>query len=351
MTNIGTFAEENRGSTMNNLSMGSKGARAGAPDLGRSFGTELSARELAQRQHYVVPSQQGENLEVPQRRDQLTPASGGTTFAANGVPSYYNNYDGMPVPYAAPSEMKENFILKSAIRDAAAKEIKESVGDGSPGVIRTDPITDDEVAYLKSMKDMSELAKFDDYVETYIDPRKPGNMKWLMEIYPAYVERRLQQAHTDYEFALRNQMIDQWGINTFDDLHFKYLVDQGKIKGPRLASDRPAVDSSYTPGWLSPYNFQSPNRGSSLLYLPFARAQHGRRPIDPNQWAFNRENRPLGKGNTPQELARGMYDVPDDGPRTLNTRGPDIVPPRRPSADTGPAPVPLNVGGALRNMR
>ena len=62
-----------------------------------------------------------------------------------------------------------------------------------------------------------------------MDPRKPGNLKWLMEVYPDYVSRRIGQVHTDYEFALRNQMIDSWGINTFDDLHFKYLVDQGIV--------------------------------------------------------------------------------------------------------------------------
>lgn len=53
----------------------------------------------------------------------------------------------------------------------------------------------------------------------------------FIEIYPDFVTRRIQQVNTDYEYALRNQMIDSWGINTFDDLHFKYLVDQGKIKG------------------------------------------------------------------------------------------------------------------------
>ena len=45
---------------------------------------------------------------------------------------------------------------------------------------------------------------------------------------PDYINRKLQAAHNDYEFQIRNQMINQWGLNTFDDLHFKYLVDQGK---------------------------------------------------------------------------------------------------------------------------
>jgi len=296
-------------SIQNTMGMSGKNARSGAPDLGQAFGQELSARELNARQHYVTPSNDGNNEALMDRRDAIP--EGGKT-GRDALPYYYNNYDGLPVPYSAPSEQKENFLLRSAVRDAAGREIQERAAAGQqPGVIRTDPITDGEVAYLKSMKDQAELAKFDDYVESFIDPRQPGNMKWLMEIYPDYVNRRLQQAHTDYEFALRNQMIDSWGINTFDDLHFKYLVDQGKVAGPRLMNRRPTVDSTYTPGWLSPYNFQSPRKDSSDLRLPFASAQHGRRPANADNWTMDRSNRPLGKGTTEQLMARGMYDAKD----------------------------------------
>ena len=203
--------------------------------------------------------------------------------------------------------------MKSAIRDAANAEIDTMKERGqAPNVIRTDPITEGEVAYLKTMKDQAELAKFDEYVESFIDPRQPGNMKWLMEVYPDYVERRLQQAHTDYEYALRNQMIDSWGINTFDDLHFKYMVDQGTISGPRLATSRPAVDASYAPGVFSPWNFIKPdNRG--VLFLPFDSAQTGARPVT-GRGGWIRNQRVAGGGTNNQEMARGMYAIPPDYP-------------------------------------
>ena len=293
----------NMGDTMG---MSGKNARVGGPDLGRQFGAELSARELNARQHNVPASQP---TDPNQRRDRMTAAA----TAGDPMPYYYNNYDGLPVPYAAPSEQKENFMLRSAVRDAAAAEVqKRADANKPPGLLRVDPITDEEVSYLKSMKDQAELAKFDDYVESFIDPRMPGNMKWLMEIYPDYVNRRLQQAHTDYEFALRNQMIDSWGINTFDDLHFKYMVDQGKILGPSLKQPVQAIDSTYTPGWLSPYNFQSPRKTRGRMYFPFASAQSGRKPDNARNWSMDRAGRPLGRGNTEQELARGMYDQDGD---------------------------------------
>ena len=128
-------------------------------------------------------------------------------------------------------------------------------------MIRTDPISDEEVSYLQAMKDQSELADFDRYVNSLVDPRKPGNLKWLMEIYPEFVNRRLSQVHTDYEYALRNQLIDSWGINTFDDLHFKYLVDQGKVKGPHLQADLIDQDAGYSAGYLSPFQFKNVRYG------------------------------------------------------------------------------------------
>jgi len=263
--------------------------------MGEGQASGLAARELAHQAHFVQPA-----------NNATTRQAALTEEARNNMPYYYNQYDGPAVPYAAPSQQKENMVLRAAVREAANEQIRRQ---GAPSAVqRTDPISDEEVAYLKSMKDQAELAKFDDYVESFIDPRKPGNMKWLMEIYPDYVNRRLQQAHTDYEFALRNQMIDSWGINTFDDLHFKYMVDQGKIDGPQLRVERPTIDSRYAPGWLSPFNFQ-PDKSGTRLFLPFAKARTGAAPADSIDWSMDRAGRALGGGADERSLAMGMYDV------------------------------------------
>jgi hypothetical protein len=274
---------------------------------------------MAARKHFVRPSYDplGQARD-PRALGGIADELAGRTPPdnANQMPYYYNQYDGLPVAYSAPDEQKENFRLQQAILSGANKAILADTPDGqAPGVQRTLPITESEVSYLKSMKDQAELAKFDDYVESFIDPRMPGNMKFLMEVYPDYVTRRLQQAHTDYEFALRNQMIDCWGINTFDDLHFKYLVDQGKIEGPSLQRDTEPVDSRYTPGWLSPFNFQSPNPNGNIMKMPFSSAKHGRRPPTADAWTLDRSNRALGQGNNDSELVMGMYNLPAETAR------------------------------------
>ena len=77
-------------------------------------------------------------------------------------------------------------------------------------------------------------------------------------------------------------------------------------------------------GIPTPYNFQSPNKESTTLALPYASAGHGRRPVNPADWTMERENRPLGRGNTEQQLAEGMYDhAPPDRTR-MATQGPDM---------------------------
>jgi hypothetical protein len=180
-------------------------------------------------------------------------------------------------------------------------------------VVRVDNIGDDEVAYLSAMKSQGELADFDRYVNSMIDPRQPGNLKWLMEIYPQFVDRRIKQVHTDYEFALRNQLIDSWGVNTFDDLHFKYLVDQGKIEGPELRRNPDEfADDKYAAGFLSPAKWlgAGDNRQPGLR-LPFASAKTGKKPTGgARMWELNNENQPLGTGRTTAELGVGMQRNP-----------------------------------------
>ena len=216
-----------------NTGVGGMYARAGAEsnpaDTGRSFGQQLSGAELSQRTKYAPPGNAREE----------------TMFDCATQPGHVNLAATQPVKYDVPSEYKENFQNKAALRKA--------ISDETGPVLRVDNIGQDEVDYLAAMKSQGELADFDRYVNSMIDPRQPGNLKWLMEIYPQFVDRRIRQVHTDYEFALRNQLIDSWGVNTFDDLHFKYLVDQGKIEGPSLKrAKEDYADDEYASGFLSP---------------------------------------------------------------------------------------------------
>ena len=172
-------------------------------DTGMEMGRELYGAELAARTRYTAPLVGDPRIAQPN-------GGMGTPGDPNAPQEYYNYQSSLPVKYAVPSQAKERMQARAAIRQAAGDEPASGM---DCGVIRTGPISDEEVSYLQAMKDQAELADFDRYVNSLVDPRKPGNLKWLMEIYPEFVNRRLSQVHTDYEYALRNQLIDSWGIN------------------------------------------------------------------------------------------------------------------------------------------
>ena len=274
-----------------NTGVGGMYARAGPEtnpaNVGRSFGTALTQAELSQRTKFARPT--NANAETLINMDD------------RDAPRQVNLDPSQPVKYDVPSEYKENFKNKAAVRDG----IKAATGKD---VLRVDNIGPDEVEYLAQMKAQGELADFDRYVNSMIDPRQPGNLKWLMEIYPQFVDRRIKQVHTDYEFALRNQLIDSWGVNTFDDLHFKYLVDQGKIDGPELIRESFA-DDAYAAGYLSPSHWEFLGLGDKRpggLRLPFASAKTGKRPNAPSDWQVTNDGMALGSGRSTGELAKGM---------------------------------------------
>ena len=241
-------------------------------------------------------------IEMAQRQKMTQPTGGQDMSRPSGAPEWYN-YSGMaPAKYAVPNEMKDRMVARAAIRNAAAEQ-------GSSAVPRPDPITDMEVDYLQTMQRQSELADFDRYINTLVDVRKPGNLKWLMEVYPEFVHRRVAQVHDDYDYAIRKQMIENWGVNTFDDLHFLYLCDQAKIDGPALTKRRPK-DASYTSGWLAPFQFHKTH--AKGVQLPFASASVGQRPSSRTDWTQSDSGQPLGGGRDLNAMARNVMQLNPD---------------------------------------
>jgi hypothetical protein len=276
-------------------------------DLGHAKAAELDAYRMEQQQKYALP------------------IGGSAMQRPAGAPQWYN-YDGLqPAKYDLPSSAKERMMAKQALREA--------VPATQNGVVRTDPLTDFEVDYVQAMKRQAELADFDRYVNKLVNPKQPGNLKWLMEVYPEFVHRRIAQVHDDFDFAIRNQMIDNWGINTLDDLHFKYLVDQGKISGSKLGKRVPA-DELYEVGSLAPYRNkmlagQSKSESEAgNVYLPYA----SERPEYSN-WVESASGQPLGAGDRSYKgLAGEMYKL-DLGEKTTGVTGTQSL------AATGPTGV------------
>lgn len=259
--------------------MGLYASHSGQADLGHRTAAELAAYQMQQQQQFAQPL-----------------AGSDFTLPANSRMNWLNTRGMEPAKYDLPNFRKERFQAREALRKAVP---------ANSNVQRTDPITDEEVDYIQAMKRQAELADFDRYVNTLVDPLKPGNLKWLMEVYPEFVHRRIAQVHDDYDFAIRSQMIDTWGINTLDDLHFKYLVDQGKISGAKLGKRKP-LDDEYQVGILAPYSNKNLagdfSDRSSGLRLPYASTPGNESLLQANA------GQPLGEGSRGyQSLATDFY--------------------------------------------
>ncbi|KAL3922991.1 MAG: hypothetical protein SGPRY_004364, partial [Prymnesium sp.] len=218
-----------------------------------------------------------------------------------------------------PTAQQERMVARNAIREAAH----------ATGQNRPDPISSEE----------AELADFYRYVNKLIDPKRPGNMKILMDTHPDFVNRHVKQAHTDYEFAMRKQMIDTWGIQSFDDLHFMYLCDQGKISGPKLQLDYQNQD--YQTGILGPHTWWH-KRGKGVR-APYSSSSFGLRPASPaGQWAMSDEGQPLGNGRDLETMADNMYKEPSELRQDMGwTRPADLY--------TRPGRSPINNSSILHH--
>ena len=297
------------GGVQNAIGMSGKNARNGAATVTDPIGGRLNAMDLAYREHYPEASNNYSGAPGYAQGDLRAGLPGGNR--PGDAPGWMLNSVAPPVPYDRASAQKERIELKQDVQEAARIRASNDAagGDGSAVVYNAGGL-DEEMAYVKHMKDQAELAKFDDYVSSMIDPREPGNLQWLMEVYPSFVTRRLQQAHSEYEFALRKQMIDQWGVNTFDDLHFLYMCDQGKFGDMPLLTRRQTASpgDQYAPGFLGPYMHKSKGTDGSLMGLPFSSAEYGKKPTNRGEWTVDRARagRPLAVGGQ-QEMANAVF--------------------------------------------
>ena len=255
-------------------------------------------------------------------------------LARAGLPYNYNLAPAPPVKYTQDSAAKEHFRDKETI----IQGINDAPGGDK--VQRVVNVGEAEVELMREARRTAELANFDRYVYSLCDPRQPGSLKWLNEVYPEFVARRVQQVQTDYEFALRNQLIDQWGINDFADLRFKYMVDQGIITGPKLEANV-EPNALYTPGYLAPWKFKhwfnDPKVKQNTLKLPFASAKYGARPpSNPEEWSMPNANAPISNSRDSLEYATALF----------RTRGDNALNIGRPGYGPLPTPAPASAPAA-----
>ena len=123
----------------------------------------------------------------------VTPEQEYALKSSAGLPNNYNLAPAPPVKYTQDSAAKEHFRDKETIIQGI------NASEGEEKVQRVVNVGEAEVELMREARRTAELANFDRYVYSLCDPRQPGSLKWLNEVYPEFVARRVQQVQTDYE--------------------------------------------------------------------------------------------------------------------------------------------------------
>lgn len=339
-------ASSNSAPSASQLAAASTGSRM---DTGASTAAELDATRMAYQQAYANPLTF--HPEVHWRAD----APGQAFGPDQGVPGGYNTSGPYPAKYQMPTPAKERLNARQALRDQAPGPAGPA--DNKVGTQIIDSISEEEVDYLQGMQRQAELVDYDRYVQTLVDPRQPGQLRWLYEVYPDFVHRRIAQVQQDFDFAIKNKLIDMWGINSKEDLDFKYQVDQGKIDGPRLYRPPPAYDEQYRAGMLAPWFYL---RGREEgVNLPFTSAQDGPRPPAQNAWTMadltGAGQQPLSGGRGLEQMAASYWGrAPDARQRTDGTRREEILASGATYPNSmygGPRPTVPGIAGGARQTR
>ena len=252
-----------------------------------------------------VSSAAGEHAANLQYHEQLyaepTNPQQETYNIPNNAPNWLNKYPRGNVKFQVPNDEAEYMKNKNLIRSSAPS--------GAGGALRTDPITDREVDYLKQQKDVSEYAKRDAYIGMFYNTQKPGETMQVLQNAPDHVKTRLAQVKAEFDFALQKRLIDEWGVNSPSDLEFRYMLDQGYIGGPTLQWDPKPPGDIYRHGILSPYAFmqRTYDKETRGVKIPFANSDfgQGKGTMKGNDTAYNT---PLQMGSD-EELAKSMYGL------------------------------------------
>lgn len=252
-----------------------------------------AANRMAEEVRYTVPT------ERPGFRQELANLQGNEE---NDVPTWVNASATGRVKLAVPTPEKQYLINKQAIRDAQPIN--------TTNVQRTDPITDVEVGYFQRQKDLAEYAKRDQYIDMFYNKQKPGETLEVLKNAPDHVQTRLAQIKSEFEFALRKRLVDEWGVNSPEDLEFRYLLDQGYITGPELKWEAKYGDE-YQHGIFSPYAmFKTRGEAGTGFGVPYAGSSLGQHPSVARSWDIP-DTGPASAGSDAQ-LASSIYQKPGD---------------------------------------
>jgi hypothetical protein len=169
-------------------------------------------------------------------------------------------YRPLPGEYAYPSENKEKFLMKmDMMRDP---NYNGAVGNGQVNW----SISDSDVNVVKDLEDQRRLYEYHRYIDKHIDPRKPGNLEWLMRIEPDYIKMKMKALNTHMQLMEKKIRLQAFGVQDTDDMRMKFLIDTNQLQDHREATN----ENRYVRGFFGP-RYHVPSQASASNYTDMFR--------------------------------------------------------------------------------
>ena len=171
-----------------------------------------------------------------------------------------NNKDGtgapnFPARYFPDSDMPNKIEAYKAAWQNFAK------GDGDTALFQKPVMPKELVRYIEGRQEQETLLKFEEWLFKTFDFSDPNVVRYVHELYPDYMERRLSQLDADISLMKRLAKIRlQGGPQSREDLQLRFAIDAGLIDTKQLdrsiiwpdAKTGETEESIVTRGWWNP---------------------------------------------------------------------------------------------------
>lgn len=175
-------------------------------------------------------------------------------------------YTPLPAQYAQPSEDRERFMFKRKLM--ANPEINAVNGQGQ---VQWN-VSDGDMKVMQDLEASRRMYDYHSWLDKNLDPRKPGNLDWIMRIEPDYIKMKMKALNAQMELFERRTKLEAFGPQNQEDMRLKYLIDNNMLTDGR----EPTTQNRYVSGFLRPeYNLPTHGTNSSFTEVlwPSERAQ------------------------------------------------------------------------------
>lgn len=164
----------------------------------------------------------------------------------------------LPGEYAYPTHARDRFLMKQKLKESAAL-----APTGGTNQVLNWSVGNDDMDVMMDLEKARRTYEFHLWIEKHIDIRKPGNLRWIQEVAPDFLSYKMNALDTSLKLAKKKAEIEALGIQSEEDLKFKFMVDNDMLRDGREANDT----NRYVRGFFNPaYNIPGKPSGWTSLF-------------------------------------------------------------------------------------